>query len=184
MLVNIKKPNFNVEVDLAYATTNNFSHKIQYKNPHCYLHKDAAKLLKKAIELAKPLGYSLKIFDAFRPLEVQEAFWAHTPDENFLSNPKTGSVPHCRGVAVDLTLIRTDSGQELDMGTEFDHFSPLSFHCSTDISLEAQRNRFLLLGIMTAAGWDFFRNEWWHYQLFNPRNYDILSDKKEKTNML
>jgi len=33
-----------------------------------------------------------------------------------------------------------------------------------------------LLGIMTAAGWDFYRNEWWHYQLFNGRQYPLYSD--------
>ncbi len=37
--------------------------------------------------------------------------------------------------------------------------------------LQAQKNRLLLLAIMTEAGWDFYRNEWWHYQLFNPRTY-------------
>ena len=30
---------------------------------------------------------------------------------------------------------------------------------------------------MTAAGWDFYRNEWWHYQLFNARQkYPVLGD--------
>jgi D-alanyl-D-alanine dipeptidase len=34
-----------------------------------------------------------------------------------------------------------------------------------------------LLGIMTAAGFDFYRREWWHYQLFSPRGrYPVLSD--------
>jgi D-alanyl-D-alanine dipeptidase len=29
---------------------------------------------------------------------------------------------------------------------------------------------------MTAAGWDFYRNEWWHYQLFEARRYPLVSD--------
>ena len=29
---------------------------------------------------------------------------------------------------------------------------------------------------MTAAGWDFYRNEWWHYQLFNSRRFPLYSD--------
>ena len=45
-----------------------------------------------------------------------------------------------------------------------------------DISRDAQRNRHLLMGIMTTAGWDFYRNEWWHYQLFDSRRYDVLED--------
>jgi D-alanyl-D-alanine dipeptidase len=29
---------------------------------------------------------------------------------------------------------------------------------------------------MTAAGWDFYRNEWWHYQLFESRRYPLCED--------
>ena len=62
------------------------------------------------------------------------------------------------------------------MGTGFDAFTPLSHHGSREISAEAQRNRLLLLGLMSAAGWDFYRNEWWHYQLFDARFFPLLSD--------
>jgi D-alanyl-D-alanine dipeptidase len=62
------------------------------------------------------------------------------------------------------------------MGTAFDAFTPLSHHGRTDVSTEAQRNRLLLMGLMTAAGWDFYRNEWWHYQLFDARRYPLISD--------
>ena len=76
-----------------------------------------------------------------------------------MSHPKTGAVPHCRGVAVDITLIDKD-GNELEMGTGFDNFTPKAYHSNREISKEAQKNRFILLGIMTSAGWDFYRNEW------------------------
>ena len=63
------------------------------------------------------------------------------------------------------------------MGTEFDAFTPLSHHANTDIAPDAQRNRFTLLGLMSAAGWDFYSKEWWHYQLFDARaRYPLLSD--------
>jgi D-alanyl-D-alanine dipeptidase len=46
-----------------------------------------------------------------------------------------------------------------------------------EISPLAQRNRAILMGIMTSAGWDFYRNDWWHYQLFDARRlYPVLSD--------
>ena len=40
------------------------------------------------------------------------------------------------------------------------------------------------MGIMITAGWDFYRNEWWHYQLFKSRDYALLSDKEVGTGML
>jgi D-alanyl-D-alanine dipeptidase len=30
------------------------------------------------------------------------------------------------------------------------------------------------MGIMSAAGWDFYKNEWWHYQLFQARDYPLI----------
>ena len=62
------------------------------------------------------------------------------------------------------------------MGTRFDEFTSLSHHGTFEVSATAQRNRHLLVGIMTTAGWDFYRNEWWHYQLHDSRDYPLLSD--------
>lgn len=175
-LTKIAPPSFNVDIALAYATAANFTGKPVYGRADCYLHRAAAERLQFAIGLARPFGLRLKIFDAFRPSEAQWVLWRHTPDPNFLADPRRGS-PHSRGVAVDLSLIGRD-GRELDMGTAYDSFTALSHHARTaGLAIEAQRNRLTLLGIMTAAGWDFYRNEWWHYQLFNARDYPQLSDK-------
>ncbi len=183
MLQKISPPDFNVEISLAYATPNNFTGKPVYKKTAgCFLHRDAAQKLATAINIAGKLGYRLKIFDAYRPSEAQWKLWQHTPDPEFLANPERGS-PHSRGVAIDLTLIDAN-GCELDMGTDFDEFSQLSHHGNMDISANAQRNRCLLLGIMTTAGWDFYRNEWWHYQLFNARQYKLLTDDEAQSEMM
>ena len=174
-LVEITSPAFDVALDIRYATSNNFTGKPVYGRPGCYLNPDAAERLSRAIALAAHMGLRFKVFDAFRPSEAQWVLWNHTPDPEFLADPNRGS-PHSMGAAVDLTLIDAN-GAELDMGTAFDAFTPLSHHGVLGISPEAQRNRALLLGIMTAADWDFYRNEWWHYQLFNARaKYQLLSD--------
>ena len=150
------------------------SKKKLYDNTNCFLHIEASKKLESAVNIAAKLDLTIKIFDAFRPLRIQQYLWSEFQNSNFISNPETGAIPHCRGIAVDLTLVNNKQ-QELDMGTEFDSFSPKSFHGNKDISSKAQENRLLLLDIMTQAGWDFYKNEWWHYQLFNPRSYDVLS---------
>jgi len=166
-----------VQIALAYATPENFTSRPVYKtDAGAWLHCDAARLLERSVRLAAPLGLSLLVLDAFRPSEAQWALWDHTPDPDFLADPKRGS-PHSMGAAIDLTLVDKATGAWLDMGTPFDAFTPLSHHGNQDISAEAQRNRHMLMGIMTTAGWDFFRNEWWHYQMFNARaSYPVLSD--------
>ena len=168
-----KETGFDIELEIRYATANNVVGEKFYDQPHSLLHSDAAKCLTKAIELAKIQGYRFKLFDTFRPIVAQEFLFNKFPDGGFVSNPQTGSIPHCRGVAVDLTLIDF-AGKELDMGTDFDNFTDLARHGSTAISVEAQKNRYILFGIMMSAGWDFYRQEWWHYQLFDARNYPII----------
>src|ERR1700744_6149221 len=174
-LIAFTKQSHDIELDIAYATPRNFTGKPVYARPLCYLHPEAAAKMEKAIALAKAIDLRFKIFDAFRPSEAQWVLWNHTPDPEFLADPRRGS-PHSMGAAVDLTLIDA-SGVELDMGPAFAAFTPLSHHGVLDISAVAQRNRALLLGLMTAAGWDFYRNEWWHYQLFDARaRYRVLDD--------
>ena len=175
-LVEITPESHDVRIDLKYATADNFTGKAVYRaDAKCYLNEDAAGLLTKAVALAKTQGYRFIIYDAFRPREAQWKLWEHTPDPNFLADPAKGS-PHSRGAAVDLGLCRWD-WTPLDMGTAFDEFHPRSHHGRMDINAEAQRNRLLLMGVMTSADWDFYRYAWWHYQLFNARaRYPVYSD--------
>ena len=176
MLVEITPHAYGVEIDLVYATPLNFTGRPIYRRAACHLHPDTATLLARASDLARRLGFRLKIFDAFRPAEAQWILWRHLPDPNYIADPRRGS-PHSMGAAVDLTLVDAGDGRALDMGTGFDDMRPVSSHGDTTVSAEAQRNRALLLGVMTAAGFDFFRNEWWHYQLFKPRGrYPLLSN--------
>ena len=170
----IEPASHNVELALAYATPDNFTGAPVYGRADCYLHPEAEDCLRVAVELAAEIGLRFRVFDAFRPSEAQWVLWNHTPDPDFLADPRRGS-PHSRGAAIDLTLI-DGAGRELEMGTAFDAFTPKSHHGNTGISAAAQRNRHTLLGLMTTAGWDFYRNEWWHYQLFDSRRLPLLSD--------
>jgi len=173
-IVEITPESHDVDIDLFYATERNFTGVPVYAAAHCYLNTDAAARLARVVELARGFDLRVRIFDALRPAEAQWVLWNHTPDPEFLANPRTGS-PHSRGAAVDLSL-SNGNGELLDMGTPFDAFTPLSHHAATGIPVTAQRNRMFLLGLMTAAGWDFYGREWWHYQLFDSRRYPLIAD--------
>lgn len=173
-IVEIDPKTFGVDLRLAYAGADNFTGKPAYAVGRCYLHADAAALLARASALAREIGLKLRVFDALRPREAQWVLWNHTPDPEFLADPRKGS-PHSRGVAVDLTLL-DGSGRELPMGTGFDDSTPAAHHGAPGLGPDAQRNRHILLGIMTTAGWDFYRNEWWHYQMYDSRRYPLLAD--------
>jgi len=173
-LVEIAPPDFDVDLALAYATTDNFTGAAVYRRAGCYLHVDAAACLQRAAELAGRHGLRLRIFDAYRPAEAQWVLWSHFPDPDFVADPRSGS-PHSRGVAIDLTLVDA-ADAALDMGTGFDDFTTRSHHGCTEVSAAAQRNRYLLMGLMLSAGWQFFATEWWHYHVVPFDGYPLLSD--------
>ncbi len=171
-LIEITQSSHNIILDMRYATTRNFTGNMVYDSCRCYLRREALDILEKAIDLARLQGFTLKILDAYRPQKAQERLWAVCPNPDYVMPPEKGS-HHTRGVAVDITLV-DENGNELNMGTPFDTFEKSSHHGTLLISSEAARNRYLLLGIMMSAGWDFYTNEWWHYQMFNPRSYDLI----------
>lgn len=181
-LVEITKTDFDVDLDIRYASDNNFTGAPVYCRAACFLNEEAADKLHKAIQLAGTMGFRFVLYDGFRPTEAVKRLWDHTPNPDYLSHPSNGS-PHSRGAAIDLSLL-DENGSLLEMGTDFDAMTVKSHHGVFDVSAEAQKNRALLLGIMSAAGWDFYMNEWWHYQLFKPRRFPTLSDQAAGTRMM
>ncbi len=163
-----------VLLDLRYATAGNLTGRPIYTRPVALLLPEARARLFAARDAAARLGLRLKLFDAFRPMEAQWALWHAVEDKRFVADPRAGGV-HPRGAAVDLTLCDAATGAELPMGTGFDATEEESAHGHPGVPVEDQRNRALLLGLMTAAGWDHYRLEWWHYQLPDARRFPALS---------
>jgi D-alanyl-D-alanine dipeptidase len=176
-LIEITAEKFDVILELRYASTNNVCEKILYSKPLCYICEEIIEAFKTALKLAKNSGYKIKIWDCYRPIEVQKFMYERFPENGseggFISNPSNGAIPHCRGVAIDLTLCDLE-GNEIEMGTDFDNFTPLAFHDCKEVSEIAQKNRLILLEIMTLAGLDSYSKEWWHYQAFNARQFPII----------
>ena len=171
-LILITEPTHGVEIDLIYASSNNFTGQVIYESALCFLHPQAEAGLRKAIAAARGMGFQLKIFDAFRPQEAQEALWAVAPNPAYIADPAKGS-NHTRGVAVDLTLVGAD-GQALDMGTPVDTMSTASHHFHAAHPVEIQLNRMKLLTIMLEAGFVHHPNEWWHYQLPDAKQFPLI----------
>ncbi len=148
--------------DLKYATPDNFLKQAVYECGECYLRKSTAQALLKANENFKQLGYRIKLFDCYRPLEVQKKMWKILPGTHYVANPAKGS-KHNRGAAVDLTLI-DKQGKELDMGTPFDFFGKKAHHSYTQLPQKVLENRKLLKEILDKYNFKSIYSEWWHYE--------------------
>lgn len=148
--------------DMKYATPDNFLKQAVYECGECYLRKKTAEALVKANEEFKTLGYRIKLFDCYRPLEVQKKMWKILPGTHYVANPAKGS-KHNRGAAVDLTLVDKDS-KELDMGTPFDFFGEKAHHTCTTLPKKVLDNRKLLKDILNKYNFKSIYSEWWHYE--------------------
>jgi D-alanyl-D-alanine dipeptidase len=168
-LVNVQSFIPGIQVDLKYATKDNFTGQVVYNFQCCLLLKDVAQKLSEVQAELETKGLSLKIWDGFRPVAAQCKFWELVPDERYVSNPKKGG-RHTRGTAVDVTLITKD-GQELLMPSSFDDFSEKAHRDYMGASDEAIKNRELLREIMEKHGFIGIPTEWWHFDLVDWKNY-------------
>lgn len=174
-LVNIHNVDSSIKVDLMYAKSSNFTGKVLYADlREAYLLPPAAYALKRAQALLKKRhpSYSLLIYDAARPMHIQQKMWnvvAHTPKQIYVSNPAHGGGLHNYGMAVDISIV-DGHGRPLDMGTPVDYMGKKA-HVTNEaymvrkglISKTAYYNRRLLRSVMTAAGYHVLPTEWWHF---------------------
>jgi D-alanyl-D-alanine dipeptidase len=172
-----------IHVDLRYYSQDNFLGRpvAGYLSPVCILSLPAAKALGKVqLDLNKE-GLNLKVFDTYRPQRAVDDFirWAKNLNDTSMKKTyypkvsksllfKHGYIAarsgHTRGSTVDLTLIDS-TGNELDMGTPWDFFSPKSWLDSQAVSKQAQHNRALLQEVMQKHGFIPYEAEWWHFTL-------------------
>ena len=132
-LVNIQKVDPELLIDMKYASEDNFVKTNLYGDlMTVYMPPDAAERLTRAHQALRAEYPYLRmlVYDAYRPRSVQKRMWdmvQGTPYEAILSNPDKWFSNHYIGMAVDLTLFDTRTGQELDMGTPFDSFDRLAW---------------------------------------------------------
>lgn len=149
-------------VDLKYASEDNFTGQTIYDFQDVYLrYGTMQKLLLVQSEL-ESLGYGLKIWDGFRPVDAQFVLWQICPNPTYVANPETGYSSHSRGNTVDLTLVDTE-GREVEMPTGFDDFSALADRDYSDCPEEAAGNALLLQQVMEKYGFKGYYGEWWHF---------------------
>lgn len=152
-----------IYVELMYATDNNFTGVRIYGFTDAYLRYGTVKKLANVQKELKEQGYSLKIWDAYRPFEAQQKLWEVYPDPNYVANPADGMKKHNLGGTVDITMVAAD-GSIIPMPTEFDDFSLKADRNYSDIdNEEAVNNVMILQNAMENNGFTGYQGEWWDY---------------------
>ena len=161
-LVEITAVDPTIQVDLKYASSDNLTGRVLYPvGFKAKLRRGVALELKSAQEALRPLGVGLKVWDAYRPLEVQKVLFAVVSNPSYVAVPG-GLAMHNRGVAVDVTLVDI-SGRDLPMPTKFDVMGHAASYFYDGGSPFVMRNLVLLQRVMKQAGFYACRTEWWHF---------------------
>ena len=159
----VNKYILDIYVELMYATDNNFTGVRIYGFTDAYLRYGTVKKLANVQKELKEQGYSLKIWDAYRPFEAQQKLWEVYPDPNYVANPANGMKKHNLGGTVDITMVAAD-GSIIPMPTEFDDFSLKADRNYSDIdNEEAVNNVMILQNAMENNGFTGYQGEWWDY---------------------
>jgi D-alanyl-D-alanine dipeptidase len=173
--VNLKDYSKDFIYDMKYATSDNFLKAKVYDCAECFLRLKTVKAMIEANATFMKMGYKIKIFDCYRPLDIQKRMWKIVPNPSYVADPAKGSI-HNRGGAVDITLVDSN-GAELNMGTPFDFFGIEASHNYQNLSQEIKDNRELLKRTMMEKGFNIIDSEWWHYNLKSALN-DKVSNAK------
>ena len=182
-------------VELRYFSSNNFMGRPVegYRANIVYMTEPAARALQAVQQELASEGLGLKVFDAYRPQRAVNDFvrWAADSGDTLMkqqyypSLDKSELFPggyiaersgHSRGSTVDLTLVRLADSQEVDMGSPYDFFDPVSWPSDTSITAQQQANRMTLREAMLANGYRPLDTEWWHFTLEGEPFADVYFD--------
>jgi len=171
-----------IVIELPYATTDNSFERQFYPENRCYLLQPTAEKLAKVQAELQAQGMGIKIWDGYRPLEVQRQLWKVMPDPQYVADPAKGS-RHNRGCAVDITLVDSQ-GQELEMPTGYDDFSPAASATYLKVSETAANNRKLLFQVMHKHGFRVLDSEWWHFDSDGWEEHPVLDVQMDELYVL
>ena len=162
--------------DVRYATADNFLGTPVYEEPRAFLQEAAAAALARVQERLAERGFGLAVFDAYRPWHVTKVFWDATPESmrHFVADPAYGS-RHNRGCAVDLTLVDLATGEQVEMPSGYDEFTPRAHPDYPGGTHRSRWHRALLRAAMESEGFRVYDWEWWHFDFQGWEAHPILN---------
>jgi D-alanyl-D-alanine dipeptidase len=178
-LVDVRSIDPTIAIELRYGTSRNLTGRALYppETPALVRPSVAARLVK-AQKYLRPLGYRLKIWDAYRPMAVQMELWRVTRKAEFVADPLEGDGSlHTWGVAVDVTLVDS-KGREVAMPTGFDEFTPAAKLRYSGDDPAIKMHIKALRDAMHKAGFVGEINEWWHFVASDWKKYAPIREAR------
>src|SRR5438128_6093998 len=179
-LVDIRSVDPTIIVELRYAGRNNLvGYPLYPQGTSALARPEVASGLATAQAFLRRYQFGLKIWDAYRPVVVQEKLWQASHNSDFVANPEIGvGSLHSWGVAVDATLVDAWN-RPVRMPSDFDNFTPAAMWRYVGSSDEIRAHVRLLQYVMHRHGVWGLRPEWWHFTIADWQKY--LPPEKAKS---
>jgi D-alanyl-D-alanine dipeptidase len=173
-LVELKKLDPTIKLEIRYATPNNLFGTVFYSQARAFMQRPAAEALVRVNRKLKATGYGLLVHDGYRPWYVTKVFWDATPADKklFVADPTKGS-RHNRGCAVDITLYNLKTGKPVEMVSTYDETTDRAYADYPGGTSLQRWHRDLLRTAMEAEGFKVFEAEWWHFDYKDWQKYHI-----------
>lgn len=179
-LVDVRSVDPTIIVELRYAGRNNLVGYALYPKGTCALARpEVASGLAAAQAFLRRYQFGLKIWDAYRPVTVQEKLWQTSHNSDYVANPEIGiGSLHSWGVAIDVTLVDTWN-RPVRMPSDFDDFTPAAMWRYLGPHSDVRAHVHLLQNAMRNGGFWGLRTEWWHFTIADWQKY--LPNQAERT---
>lgn len=173
-LIELKKLDKSIKLDIRYATANNFVGKPVYPEARAFLQRPAAEAVVRVHQLLKKEGLGILVYDGYRPWAITKLFWEVVQDDQrkFVADPAKGS-KHNRGCAIDLGIYAQKTGKAIPMPSGYDEFTERASPDYAGGTAEELFNRDKLRRLMEAEGFTVNPNEWWHFDYNGWEQYAI-----------
>ena len=180
-LLELKKLDPTIKLDVRYATTNNLFGTVFYSQARAFLQRAPAEALVRVSRKLKARGYGLLVHDGYRPWYVTKVFWEATPQDKklFVADPAKGS-RHNRGAAVDLSLYDLKSGKPVEMVSTYDETTDRAYPNYAGGTSLQRWQRDLLRSAMESEGFTVYEAEWWHFDYKDWQRYHIGNQRFEE----
>lgn len=175
-LVDVKRFTDEIYIDMMLAKDENIAGGNVYGQQICLLQRGTLDKLLEAQEMFEEDGYSIIIYDAYRPYSVTSIMYDIHQNGTYVAGKRFGSI-HNRGAAIDMSLIDNATGEPIEMPSPIHTLDSRSNRSNPNMTETARTNMNYMAEVMVKCGFTYIASEWWHFTDLESNTY-LRTDHK------
>ncbi|NLT11416.1 MAG: M15 family metallopeptidase [Clostridiaceae bacterium] len=181
-LVDVRRHSDSIYIDMMMTKEDSIAGGNVYGQQICLLQQGTLNKLLEADKMFQEDGYSIIIYDAYRPYSVTCTMYDIHKNGTYVAGKRFGSV-HNKGAAIDMSLVDNTTGEPIEMPSPIHTLNETSNRTYPKMTDTAKENMIYMADIMKKAGFTTIQSEWWHFSdsessRFLRTDYDLKAQTK------